>query len=226
VSNAVGRFHPEWSQDSAGGGCCSNYVLLPIIVIIVVTGLATLALRNPVAAVAAPPLAPAESALSPIFTPEVQYWGPSILRWSAEWGLDPNLAATVMQIESCGDPFARSRSGALGLFQVMPFHFDAIDDPVAPDVNAARGLAYLKRALDAAGGDARLALAGYNGGLSVITRPFATWSDETLRYVRWGAGIYGAASGGASHSDMLDDWFATAGSGLCRRARERLPIGG
>ena len=48
--------------------------------------------------------APGQSGLAPLFTPEVQYWQTDILRWSESWGLDPNLVATVMQIESCGDP--------------------------------------------------------------------------------------------------------------------------
>ncbi len=85
--------------------------------------------------------------LSPVFTPEVQYWAPRILKWAQAADIDPNLVATVMQIESCGDPRALSRSGAIGLFQVMPYHFTASDDPYSPDTNALRGLDYLRRSL-------------------------------------------------------------------------------
>ena len=87
------------------------------------------------------------SSISPIFTAEVQYWSTSILTWAAAAGLDPNLAATVMQIESCGDPLARSRAGAIGLFQVMPYHFAPGEYPYNPDTNALRGLDYLRRSL-------------------------------------------------------------------------------
>jgi len=90
--------------------------------------------------------------LSPVFSPEIQYWSGSIRAWAAAAGLDPNLVATVMQIESCGDPRALSPAGAMGLFQVMPFHFAAGDDPYNPDTNALRGLAYLRRSLVAANG--------------------------------------------------------------------------
>ena len=69
--------------------------------------------------------APAEGALAPIFTPEVQHWAGQIIAWSNYFKIDPNLAATVMQIESCGAPGVTSGSGAQGLFQVMPFHFVA-----------------------------------------------------------------------------------------------------
>src|SRR4051794_38945116 len=69
-----------------------------------------------------------QNGLSPIFTPEVQHWAGKLVGWSKLFNIDPNLAATVMQIESCGGPGAISGSGAQGLFQVMPFHFAAGED--------------------------------------------------------------------------------------------------
>jgi hypothetical protein len=163
-------------------------------------------------------------AISPIFRPEVQYWSGAIQRWATAAGLDPNLAATVMQIESCGDPRARSRAGAMGLFQVMPYHFATEDDPYNPDTNATRGLAYLKRSLEAAVGNVRLALAGYNGGIGVIGRPESRWSVETQRYAYWGSGIYTEASNGSTESLRLQEWLTANGASLCRQARSRLRI--
>jgi hypothetical protein len=161
--------------------------------------------------------------ISSVFTPEIQYWAKDIAKWSAQAGLDPNLAATVMQIESCGDPGATSRSGAIGLFQVMPFHFASGDSPYDPDTNALRGLNYLKRSLDAANNDARLAFAGYNGGIGVISRGEWTWPAETVRYAYWGSGIYADATAGLDESSRLDEWRA-AGGGLCAHARQVLGI--
>ncbi len=172
------------------------------------------------------PAAPAGSGnLSPVFTPQVQHWGEALTRWAAAAGLDPNLAAVVMQIESCGDPSATSRAGAIGLFQVMPYHFAASDSPYDPDTNALRGLDYLRRSLAAAQNDARLALAGYNGGISVIGRSEWTWPAETVRYAYWGGGIYADAVGGSSESGRLNEWLKAGGSGLCARASRRLGIG-
>ncbi len=37
--------------------------------------------------------------ISPIFSHEIQYWGSAIRGWAGAAGLDPNLVATVMQIE-------------------------------------------------------------------------------------------------------------------------------
>jgi hypothetical protein len=170
----------------------------------------------------APAVLPAGSSasLAPFFRPEVLYWKDAILRWSAQAGLDPNLAAVVMQIESCGDPTALSRSGAIGLFQVMPFHFRSGDDPYDPDTNALRGLGYLARSMQSAGGDVRLALAGYNGGIGVIARGEWTWAAETARYVYFGWPIYQDAQGGLAQSAALDDWYNRYGANLCRQASQ------
>ena len=129
-----------------------------------------------------------------------------------------------MQIESCGDPRALSGAGAMGLFQVMPYHFAAGDDPYNPDTNALRGLAYLQRSMQAANGDARLALAGYNGGISVIGHSESSWAGQTQRYAYWGSGIYADASGGATESARLTEWYTTSGASLCRQASVRLGI--
>jgi soluble lytic murein transglycosylase-like protein len=162
--------------------------------------------------------------IAPFFSPEVQYWSGKITKWSQQTGIDPNLIATVMQIESCGDPLAKSSAGAMGLFQVMPYHFESGEDPYKPNTNALRGLAYLRRALDARDGVVRLGFAGYNGGITGAKRPESQWANETQRYVYWGIGIYEDAIQGKNHSDRLDEWLGHGGASLCRQASERLGI--
>jgi len=157
--------------------------------------------------------------LSPLFTPEIHFWGEQIMLWASQTGLDPNLIATVMQIESCGDPRATSSAGAMGLFQVMPYHFESGENPYLPDTNALRGLNYLKKSLDTAQGNARLAFAGYNGGISVISKSEGAWANETVRYAYWGSGIYTDALQGASKSARLDEWLSRGGASLCAQAR-------
>ncbi len=100
------------------------------------------------------------STISPIFTPEVRYWESSILDWSKQWGVDPNMVATVMQIELCGDPSVESSAGASGLFQVMPFHFDTGENRFDPHTNALRGIEYLSKSFNSHDGDLRLTFAG------------------------------------------------------------------
>ena len=220
------------AASSSGGGCLSWFLLPPLAVLCVGAILAFFALgpfSSPVSAELPnqDKETPGEitgSSISPIFTPEVQYWSTRILTWSAVSGMDPNLAATVMQIESCGDPLARSRAGAIGLFQVMPYHFAPGEEPFNPDTNARRGLDYLRRSLDAANGDPRLALAGYNGGIGVIGQSEAVWMDETKMYASYGSGIYQDAVSGTATGPHLQEWLAKSGKSLCKQAHDRLGI--
>lgn len=175
---------------------------------------------HPAVVEAAVPSTPAVAteALPDMLPESVRAWSADIVRWSAATDIPPDLIAVVMTIESCGDPLARSRAGAQGLFQVMPFHFQDGENPLDPETNATRGLAYLARGLALAGGDVGLALAGYNGGHGQIGRDPATWPTETVRYVRWGTGILGDLRAGLAYSPTLDAWLEAGGARLCDRA--------
>jgi soluble lytic murein transglycosylase-like protein len=224
----------QTAASAQGSGCLSGFLIPPLAVLLVglllvffVKGLNTPVQAEGLASlstISENPAAIPSTGLSPIFTPEVHYWANSIIKWAAAANLDPNLAAVVMQIESCGDPRATSRAGAMGLFQVMPYHFVVGENPYQPDTNALRGLGYLKRSLDAAGGNARLALAGYNGGIGVISRGEWTWAAETARYVRYGYPIYEDARRGVTNSAALNEWYGRYGAGLCRQAAQRLRL--
>lgn len=48
-----------------------------------------------------------------------------IYNLAKDYSIPPNVIATIMTIESCGRINAESWVGAQGLFQVMPFHFEA-----------------------------------------------------------------------------------------------------
>jgi soluble lytic murein transglycosylase-like protein len=220
-SNKTYRQTAAAPQD--GSSCLSVLMLPPLAVLIVSAALAMIALNIPFKTFRAD-TPPSLSNLSPLFRPEIQYWSGSIIQWAAATNLDPNLVAVIMQIESCGNPRTQSRAGAMGLFQVMPFHFYAIDNPYNPDTNAARGLAYLQKSLETAGGNARLALAGYNGGIGVIGHAEWAWPAETKRYVQYGASIYEDARNGAASSSMLDEWYSKYGISLCKQARENLGL--
>ncbi len=160
------------------------------------------------------------SGLAPLFTDEVRFWEVDILRWAEEYELDPNLVATVMQIESCGDPTAGSSAGAQGLFQVMPFHFDDGEVMTDPETNAYRGMNYLSTGLELADGDVVLAMAGYNGGHGVINTGWASWYQETRNYVYWGSGIYQDAVEGETQSTRLQEWLDAGGRNLCAQAAQ------
>ena len=158
--------------------------------------------------------------LASVFTPEVLHWSPLIEAWATAYNVDPNLIATVIQIESCGDPNVVSPSGAQGLFQVMPSHFSGGEDMLAVLTNGRRGMEYLVKALQIAAGDPGLALAGYNGGVAIISAGWAHWSAETRRYYQWGISIYDDASKGRSVSQAIQDWLKAGGERLCQKASQ------
>ncbi len=171
-----------------------------------------------------PAHAPTQPPLGKVFTPEVQYWTPKILQWSQQYGVDPNILATVIQIESCGDYLAGSGAGALGLFQVIQSHFVDGEDPHDPDTNARRGVGYLKGSLERSDGHVGLAMAGYNGGWGVINLGWGTWVRETRLYYIWGSQIYLDAIHGktTAESAALQNWLASGGVNLCHQAYLRL----
>jgi len=164
------------------------------------------------------------SAIFSSFSPTVQYWAEDILSWSEDWSLDPLLIATVMQIESCGNPEAISPAGAHGLFQVMPFHFDADEDMLNAQINAQRGLCYLSQSYEKAGGIIPLTLAGYNGGHGQINRDANLWPEETKRYVQYGSEIYEDAANGNPRRVALNTWLEAGGALLCQQAEVSLDL--
>ena len=205
-------------------GCLRRF-LIPILAVIITSSLLVFGLSKIEIVQAESPALFVEQELdlrpgiSLLFTSEVQYWEEEIIAWSEIYQLDPNLVATVMQIESCGFLLAESGAGAKGLFQVMPYHFHDGENPFQPDTNAKRGLQYLRQSKEA-GGNSRLTLAGYNGGINGATLPDEDWPKETHRYVYWGLRIYEDAGNGLEHSARLDEWLSHGGASLCQKARE------
>lgn len=175
------------------------------------------------AAAAAPVVTPppTNSTLSPVFTPEIHFWAAHIVRWAAAHNIgDPNLVAIVMQIESCGFQDAQSYAGATGLFQVMPFHFEAGENAFDPETNAYRGMLFLSQLLHQTN-EVGLAFAGYNGGPGVMVRSWDTWPNETQRYYRWATGIYQDIQNGQETSETVQRWLEAGGSSLCQQAAAR-----
>jgi len=168
-----------------------------------------------------------DGAFAPLFTPEVDHWAADIRRWAAEYNLDPQLVATIIQIESCGDPRALSPAGAAGLLQVMPQHFAPGEDPFDPETNARRGLGILYECLTSNYNPRRdigLAFACYNGGPSVFVTPWEYWPQQSRDYYTWGTGIYADALVHMTGSETLDRWLQAGGQELCLAARRTLGL--
>ncbi len=163
--------------------------------------------------------------IAPFYTPSVQYWAPQISKWATKYDVNPNLIATLMQIESCGYPGATSTAGAQGLFQVMPMNFSPdTTNMTDPETNAEAGIAVIRDCLRYADGDVGLAMACYNGGPSLISRDPTNWPAESQKYYTWGTGIYNDAVRGMEKSATLDDWLRSGGQFLCQKASVTLGI--
>lgn len=112
---------------------------------------------------------------------------PMIKRFSRQHQLHPALIRAVIKAESNFDPRAVSRSGAVGLMQLMPQTALQLDvrDLYDPEDNIGGGTKYLRHLLDRFRGNLPLALAAYNAGEHVVDR-YRTLPpiDETRQYVR------------------------------------------
>lgn len=104
----------------------------------------------------------------------------------AQYHLDPDLLASVVDAESDRRTHAVSRAGARGLMQLMPATAKdlGVQDSFAADENIAGGTAYLDALLMYYHENIALALAAYNAGPAAVDRyhgipPYG----ETRRYV-------------------------------------------
>lgn len=123
-------------------------------------------------------------------TPEIQVWDEDIIRWSQEYGLDPDLISVVIELESGGDEYYRGVRGQLGLFGIMPYFFLSDQNPLDPDTNASVALPYLARCYMLSEGNIRKTLIGNNGGVGAIGRNELALAQETIDYANLGEYLY------------------------------------
>ena len=116
-----------------------------------------------------------------------------VAKYCQQYQMDWKLVAAVIRVESNFNPRAVSRAGAEGLMQLMPSvqKDEGVTDPFDPDQNIAAGVRFLKKMLDAFGGDLELGLAAYNAGLSRVQAKGAVPNiAETKAYVARILAIY------------------------------------
>jgi soluble lytic murein transglycosylase-like protein len=111
----------------------------------------------------------------------------SIVRQACElYSMPPELVFAVIKVESGFNPRAVSRTGAMGLMQLMPQTATllAVTNPFDPWQNIFGGVRYLRSLVNGFNGDVSLALAGYNAGAGAVRRAGKIPAlPETTKYV-------------------------------------------
>lgn len=172
----------------------------------------------------------------------VDHWREGLERLGAANKVDPELLAIIVLVESGGNPEAKSKSGALGLMQIIPITGKHIaierklptEPPTKlpdPDYNLDFGSWYIGHQLasfEVAGDRTRtveLAAAAYNGGPNKLKRHLngaESLSNETQRYVQWVGGMWRERR--KDRSATYAKWWDAGGERLVRAAGTKLTL--
>ena len=115
-------------------------------------------------------------------------WDALIEKYGQQYNVDPKLIASVIQVESAGNPKAVSSAGALGLGQHLPSTAKALGiDPTDPE-QSIEGTAKLLDENLRRYGNAEQAILAYHGGTDQ-----SNWGPKTQDYLRKISTQYGVA---------------------------------
>lgn len=110
---------------------------------------------------------------------------PTIRAAAREYGVDPHLIHAMIEQESNYNPRARSKSGAMGLMQLVPSTAQdlGVEDPYDPEQNIRGGVRYIAQLLKRYHGNLDRALTAYNWGMgNVDTKTPAEMPEEARLY--------------------------------------------
>src|ERR1700756_483440 len=133
----------------------------------------------------------------------------SIVMAAARHNVDPNLVRAVVKVESNFNSNAVSRTGAMGLMQLMPKTARElrVKNPFDAQQNVDAGVRHLKYLLENYNGDVNLTLAAYNAGEGAVRRSagvplYAETQDYVRKITRLYNGGFDLTQTGASHDPV------------------------
>ena len=109
-----------------------------------------------------------------------------INKYASKYNVEPNLVKAVVKVESSNNPNAVSKTGAIGLGQLMPSTAKAMGvNPYNPEDNIKGTVKYLDYLNKKFNGDTKKVLASYNAGPNAVQKhngvpPY----KETQNYVK------------------------------------------
>jgi soluble lytic murein transglycosylase-like protein len=155
--------------------------LLPLLLLLASgLSLAQEALDVPEAAQAAPQI-PAVASPEPDSLDQTVPWYAHLAGAARAYGVDVHLLQAVVKVESDFNPFAVSRSGAIGLMQIMPATAMGVaglrgtaqslsQQLQDPAINVHTGALYLRSLMDTFAQRLDLVLAAYNAGIGNVRK--------------------------------------------------------
>ncbi len=125
------------------------------------------------------------------FRAMVRQWKELVEEASLDYHVPENWIWAIMWAESRGDPKATSNKGAMGLMQVMPFHFKSGEEPYDPKTNIRAGVRYLQT-IRGKVGDLVRGASMYNAGGPWTNESWLAANRNPIYTTKWG---YPAARG-------------------------------
>lgn len=122
----------------------------------------------------------------------VQY-NQSVLKYSAQYNMDPYIIYSIIRVESKFNPYAKSNKGASGLMQITPQTGEYIANLLNisnynenllynSDLNIHFGTFYFSKLYNDFNADIDCALAAYNGGSGNVSK-WITTDDQGKKYL-------------------------------------------
>ncbi|HUQ29348.1 MAG TPA: lytic transglycosylase domain-containing protein [Usitatibacter sp.] len=143
------------------------------------------------------PISPSSTYAARVFMPsqaDIEKYAHIITTASRAYGVDASLVHAVISAESGYDRYAVSRTGAMGLMQLMPdtARRYGVQNMMDPAENIHGGVRYLRDLLSMFKGRVDLAVAAYNAGENAVIRAGHRVPNyaETRHYVPKVLGFY------------------------------------